>query len=194
MKKFNLGKLAALALLAAGAAGFAHAATVTSPGGVSFNVTGGCTVLGNVLNVGNYTAGQTVETYAARQGRVNGDAGYAYTAGTDAPGKLATVNCGVGTAWTLRLDGAGFQGNTNVTDPGGAFAFQTNPRSAFLDGVARQDGLRTDSAGLGSTGTGVDQIVTGHYNVFTYPGQGAVYGVILRAGNYSGSNTARLDF
>ena len=184
--------LIAGAVLAAAAG--AQAATVTSPAGVGFSVTAVCNVQGNVLNVGSYTASQTLAAVAARQGRLDGDSG-AITAGTDAAGTLATVNCGNGVPWVLHLDGAGPSGTTLVKNPSGATFYNAMPYATAVNATAiGGTQLHAIGPGLSFTATGVDQVVLGHYLVYTVPGGSAVLNTPLTQGTNIGTNTARLDF
>ena len=184
--------LIAGAVLAAAAG--AQAATVTSPAGVGFSVTAVCTVLGNVLNVGSYTASQTLAAVAARQGRFNGDTG-AIIAGTDAAGTLATVNCGNGVPWVLHLDGAGASTMTLVKTPSGATFYNAMPFATAVNATAiGGTQIHGVGPGLSFTGTGVDQVISGHYLVYTLAGGSAILNTPLTQGTNTGTNTARLDF
>ncbi|WP_375250309.1 hypothetical protein [Sphingomonas sp.] len=185
MKKIVLAALASATAL--GASGSAYAASTTAAGGVQFTVGTACTLTASVVDVGTYNVGDTVSTYAARQGKW---VAATVTAGTDSAKTLASVNCPSGTAWRLYMVGSGPNGGTPVKDPSSTTVFNTYAYVNKVGGTAITPTAVTTSSVLNGTGTGQAQNVDGFY-VVADPSNTQLSSS-FSAGTYTGSNTATI--
>ncbi|MCW2387186.1 hypothetical protein M2333_000232 [Sphingobium sp. B11D3B] len=188
MKKIVLAALSGAALIAG--AGSANAATATATSGLTFTVGAACTLTAGAVDLGSYVVGDTVQTYADRQGSIN--TANVITAGSEAAKTLASVTCPSGTAWSLRIAGAGSVGDFTVNDPSNNAVFSVLPYKRTVGGVAQAGYMSAAGQGATGTGTGAAQIVAG--NFITRNATSAQLATALVTGTYTGAATATLTY
>lgn len=177
-----IGLVGAAAML--GGAPVQVAAQRVVPFGARLAVSPTCSVTAGVVDLGMYNAGDTVATYAARQGKWDF---FKVSTGTDAPKTLATVDCDTATAnWSLVILGSGFRSQTEVLDPRGNRVFNVLPYSETVGGVAKTGAMTSATAGTGS------QAITGRWVVVD--ASAAQLATVLVPGVYTGSATATLTY
>lgn len=177
-------------------AGLAQAATVTSPAGMTFTVTGGCSITGHSPNIGAFTTGQTYNDYGVNQGFQRSNGGQQGSNFIT----MATVNCPVGTAWTVNWADTSEQSHyLPVKDPSNNTAFTVVPFVIYSDNaagtVANQYARATDP-GVTGTGTGAAQDLVGTYRLGTFfaTNEAAFLATPFVAGTYTLASTVVLTF
>lgn len=178
------------------AAGLAQAATVSSPAGLTFTVTGGCSITGYSPNIGSFTTGQTYNDYGLNQGfqrPSGGQQGSNFI-------KMATVNCPVGTAWTVNwADTTEPSHYLPVKDPSNNTAFTVVPFVIYSDdaaGTVANQYARATDAGVTGTGTGAAQDLVGTYRIGTFfaSNEAAFLATPFVAGTYTMTSSVILTF
>lgn len=176
MIRFPTVTVAALSIGVAALPGLARAGTSIATGTADLDVINQCSVSGATVNLGNYTASQTLGDIVASLGGM--DYGPVYTAGNRGQDYLTwgTVNCDSGTPYSLSIQGTA----TISFSPGGIYFewrdAQNSRYTAIFDiyvksiggttvadsvAAAPGAGARANVTPAAGIGTGAPQLVKG---------------------------------
>lgn len=179
-------------LAIAATAGSAHAATATANAGLTFTSGGTCTITGNVVNLGNFSATDTVAAYAQKFGSTTSQA-----TPTANPVTLTTVNCTNTMAYNVSIKGNGTNNVAKVkrAGPVPVDVFDVVPQLTHINNTTVTKkyihGDTTENTYFG-TGTGAPQVFSGYWPV-SNPSAGQLASLI-EAGSYSADAVATVDF
>lgn len=190
----------------------ASAGTGTDTGTASMNVIGQCEVTGANVNLGTYTATDTVRTVADDVGELSFPT-YAYIAGSKGKGTvpLGAVTCSDGTPFTVTMAGSGYLDSVEIVIPAGRIAvFPTIQKigdtvlpsgGSWMNGLGKEAGPNSeprDGVLPGAIATGSPQQIMGNTVILTQ--DTADYGYLAQStplgasGQYSGSWVTTLTF